>query len=156
MRFEHLIEINDPANPLIPQLSRAEVWRGLMYRVENPVLFLPGLETCTILERGPSDVRRELHFGNTVVHDAVDFDEGERVRFVIAPSANHAGGELTISIEEPAPEHLFLRFAYRTTLAEGADWEDTAYIEYVKSAYHASDIDCVQIIRVLAAGGTPQ
>ncbi len=156
MRFEHLIEINDPTNPLIPTLTRAELWRGLMYRVENPVPFLPGLEACTILERGPASVRRELRFGNAVIHDAVDFEEEERVHFVIAPSAEHAGGELTITIEEPAREHLFLRFAYHTTLAEGKDWEDAAYIDYVKSAYHASDLDCVQLIRMLAAGGTPQ
>lgn len=156
MRFEHLIEINDPHNPLIPPLTRAELWRGLMYRVENPIPFLPGLDRCVILERQAAELRRELHFGATTIQDEVSFEEGQRVHFAIAPSDNHAGGELTITIEEPAPGHLFLRFAYRTTLAEGAQLEDRGYTEYVKSAYHASDVDCVRIIRVLAAGGTPQ
>jgi hypothetical protein len=51
MNFEHLIQINDPENPLIDPLHRDQLWQGLLYRVENPVPFLPGLESCTILER---------------------------------------------------------------------------------------------------------
>ncbi|MGB2904173.1 MAG: AtaL-like protein, partial [Candidatus Dechloromonas phosphoritropha] len=78
------------------------------------------------------------------------------VRFEIQPSPTHPGGSLTITIEEPEPAFLFLRFTYQTTLASGPDSEDRAYIEYVKSAYHQSDVDCVQLIRTFAAGGMPQ
>ena len=49
MYFEHLIEINNPLNPLIEPLSVEQVWQGLMYRVEEPTVFLPGLERCTIM-----------------------------------------------------------------------------------------------------------
>ena len=34
MKFEHLIEINDPLNPLIDTLSLEQVWRGLVLRAE--------------------------------------------------------------------------------------------------------------------------
>jgi hypothetical protein len=51
LHFEHLIEINNPLNPLIEPLSVEQVWHGLMYRVEEPTVFLPGLERCTILSR---------------------------------------------------------------------------------------------------------
>ena len=51
---------------------------------------------------------------------------------------------------------LFLRFAYQTTLATDPNSEERAYIEYVKSAYHQSDVDCVRLIRTLAAGGSIQ
>jgi hypothetical protein len=78
------------------------------------------------------------------------------VRFDIQPSASHPGGSLTITIEEPEPGFLFLRFAYRTTLASNPNSEERAYIEYVKAAYHQSDIDCVRLIRTLAAGGLIQ
>ncbi|EKE17493.1 MAG: hypothetical protein ACD_10C00431G0003, partial [uncultured bacterium] len=64
-------------------------------------------------------------------------------------------GSLHIAIEEPEPAFLFLRFIYETTLADTPNSEERAYIEYVKSAYHQSDVDCVRIIRTLAAGGTP-
>jgi len=156
MNFEHIIAINDPANPLIDMLSREELWSGLMHRVENAVPFLPGLESCRILERSEHGLLRELDFGPAVIHDHVTLAEMHWVSFVIKPSDTHAGGSLKITIEEPEPTHLFLRFAYETTLANSPNSEDRAYIEYVKSAYQQSDIDCVRIIRTLAAGGEPQ
>ena len=156
MNFEHLIQINDPENPMVTPLSRLQLWQGLVHRIENPLPFLPGLETCTIVERRGSEVCRELDFGPAVIEDLVTQAEMSWVRFDIQPSAAHPGGSLTISIEEPEPDSLFLRFAYRTTLASDPNSEDRAYIEYVKAAYHQSDIDCVRIIRTLAAGGTPQ
>ena len=78
--------------------------------------------------------------------DTFDFD--------ILPGEQHAGGSLTITIEEPEPGALFLRFAYHTSLPDQG--EDARYAEFVRSAYHQSDVDCVQIIRTLAAGGLPQ
>lgn len=153
MKFEHLIQVNDPGNPLIESLSRDQIWRGLMHRVEDPVPFLPGLESCTILERQPATVSRELNFGAALIHDKVTYEEKQWVRFDILASASHAGGSLVITIEEPAEGHLFLRFAYQTTLAEAAFSEDKGYVEYVKSAYHESDLETVRVIRALAAGG---
>lgn len=156
MNFEHLIQINDPGNPLIIPMSREALWDGLMHRVENAVPFLPGLESCTILERNPDHLLRKLDFGAAVIHDQVSYETGVWVRFEIVPSPAHAGGSLQITIEEPSPEHLFLRFAYRTTLAESGNAEERAYGEYVKSAYHHSDVECVRIIRMLAADGKMQ
>jgi hypothetical protein len=156
MNFEHLIAINDPGNPLIMPLSRQQLWDGLLHRVENPLPFLPGLESCTIVERTADMLLRELNFGPAVIRDRVTMAEMHWVRFEILPGTEHAGGTLTITIEEPADGHLFLRFAYHTTLAANPDSEERAYVEYVKSAYHQSDVDCVRLIRTLAAGGMPQ
>ena len=156
MNFEHLIQINDPENPLVESIDRAQLWQGLLHRVENPLPFLPGLEACTILERLDDKLLRELDFGPAVIQDRVTLLELHWVRFDIVPSEAHAGGGLTIAIEEPEPEFLFLRFTYETTLANSPNSEDRAYIEYVKSAYHQSDVDCVRIIRTLAAGGEVQ
>lgn len=156
MNFEHLIQINDPENPLIQPLNRAQLWEGLLHRVENPIPFLPGLETCTILERSDRELLRELDFGPATIRDRVTLDPLHWVRFDILPSESHAGGSLTITIEEPESGFLFLRFAYQTTLASNPNSEERAYIEYVKSAYHQSDVDCVRLIRTLAAGGQLQ
>ena len=155
MNFEHLIQINDPENPLVEYLSRDQLWQGLLYRVENPVPFLPGLESCTILERQATELLRELDFGPATIRDRVTITEAHSVCFEIEPSEVHPGGSLQILIEEPEAGFLFLRFAYQTTLAENPNSEERAYIEYVKSAYHQSDVDCVRIIRTLAAGGRP-
>ena len=156
MNFEHLIQINDQENTLVQPLTRDQLWAGLLHLVENPVPFLPGLESCTILERQANELLRELDFGPATIQDRVTLVETHWVRFDIIPSEAHAGGSLTITIEEPEPGFLFLRFAYRTTLASNPNSEDRAYIEYVKSAYHQSDVDCVRLIRTLAAEGFPQ
>lgn len=156
MKFEHLIQINDLQNPLIAALSREQVWKGLLHRVEDAVPFLPGLERCSIVERNADHLLRELDFGSALIHDRVTMVEREWVRFEILPSEQHAGGSLTISIEEPEPAALFLRFAYATTFASNPNSEERAYIEYIKSAYHQSDVDCVRLIRTLAAQGTLQ
>jgi len=99
---------------------------------------------------------RELDFGPATIRDRVTMAEAQWVCFDIVPSPSSAGGSLTINIEEPQPGFLFLRFAYRTALASTPDSEERAYLEYVKSAYHQSDVDCVRIIRTLATEGTSQ
>lgn len=156
MQFEHLIAITDPGNPLVVPLTREQIWNGLLQRVENPLPFLPGLESCAILERNSEALLRELDFGPATIRDRVTMAEAQWVCFDIVPSPSSAGGSLTINIEEPQPGFLFLRFAYRTALASTPDSEERAYLEYVKSAYHQSDVDCVRIIRTLATEGTSQ
>jgi hypothetical protein len=156
MNFEHLIAINDPGNPLVVPLTRRQLWLGLLQRVDNPLLFLPGLQAFTMLQRQYDSALRELDFGATRIRDRVTLSEGTAVHFDIEPGDTHAGGSLTIRIEEPQPDHLFLRFTYNTGFGNQAGSEDAAYVEYVKSAYHQSDLDCVRIIRTLAADGTCQ
>ncbi len=155
MKFEHIVQINDPDNPMIVNLSRDQLWLGLMARAEDATLFLPGLEECHILERGDCRLVRRLDFGNTKIEDTVTWSHYEWMCFEVGRTANHAGGTLTITIEEPEENHLFLRFAYVTTLGEVAGDEDVAYAEFVKSAYHESDIDMARVIRTMLADETP-
>ncbi len=154
MKFEHLVQINDPVNPLGEILSREQLWQGLWHRVENPVAFLPGLESCQILERQESSLLRELDFGVAQIRDRVSFAVRQWLRFDVEAGATHAGGALTIRLEEPQPDALFLRFTYETTLRE--DGEDGDHAEYVKSAYRESDLETVRLIRLLLAKGSLQ
>jgi hypothetical protein len=156
MNFEHLIQVNDLRNPLTPSLTRAQIWAGLLHRVEDATPFLPGLERCTVIERQPGQLLRELDFGAALIRDRVTMAHEHWVRFDIEPNEQHAGGSLTITIEEPEAGALFLRFAYATSFGAVAGSEEQAYIEYIKSAYQQSDLDCVRIIRTLAAGGQAQ
>ena len=113
MKFEHLIEVNDLSKPLQELLTREELWFGLLCRAEDSRAFLPGLEACHIIERSSDALVRDLHFGNTVIRDRVSLSTLDRVCFESEASDQHAGGSLTISIEEPEPGALFLRFATR-------------------------------------------
>lgn len=156
MNFEHLIQINDLHNPLIETLTRAQVWAGLLHRVEDARPFLPGLERCTVIERHADYLLRELDFGAATIRDRVTLAHEHWVRFEIEPGAEHAGGSLHITIEEPEAGVLFLRFAYSTSFANHPHSEDRAYIDYIKSAYQQSDLDCVRLIRDLASNGSLQ
>lgn len=153
MKFEHLIEVNNLANPLQALLTREELWFGLLCRAEDARAFLPGLEACHIIERSDDGLVRDLHFGNTLIRDRVSFSTLDWVCFESEANEAHAGGSLTISIEEPEPGALFLRFRYHTTLPESAESEDAPYAELVRSAYHQSDLDTLRVIRMIAESG---
>lgn len=150
LNFEHVVIINEPDNPLLIDLSREQLWFGLLCRAENPRPFLPGLERCVIIERSETTLVRDLHFGEVVIRDQVVLEPMEAVTFTSEATEQHAGGSLRISIEEPSAAQLVLRFHYRTTLAERITDPDSPYVEFVKSAYHASDVDTVRVIRMIA------
>lgn len=157
MHFEHLIAINDPLNAFIEPLAVEQVWDGLMYRVDEPCVFLPGLERCEILSRSPERVERALYFGKAHIRDTVTFAHHEWVCFESAANAEHAGGKLTIRLEMPDPHSLYLRFTYSTSLPDGMTaGEGLQVSEFVKAAYRESDVDTVRIIRMIAANGRPQ
>lgn len=152
MRFEHLLEINDPNLAYVESLSRTQVWSGLMHRVEDSRTFLPGLDECLILSRAEGLVERVLRWGQMEVRDRVSFEAEQWVKFETLPSAHHGGGMLTVSIEEPVPGRLFLRCIYETVFAVGHEAEDESYADFVRQAYEEADKDMLLRIRELAAG----
>ncbi len=150
MNFEHLIQINDPLNPLMEALTREQLWEGLVLRAEQPQLFVLGLDSCTILSRTDRTLERELHYGHATVRDHVTLTPNESVRYDIRATEAHVGGSLTMTIEQPDEVQLFLRFQYETTLPV-SDTEDARQTsEIVKSAYREADIDTVRLIRQYA------
>ncbi len=147
MNFEHLIQINDPLNPFVDSMTREQLWEGLVLRAEQPQLFVIGLDSCTILSREGNVLERELHYGPATVRDRVTLEESQSVRYDILPTADHVGGSLTMTIEQPDELQLFLRFQYATTLPESTDPDAHQTQEIVKSAYRENDIDTVRLIR---------
>jgi hypothetical protein len=151
MKFEHLIQINDPLNPLIDALSRDQLWRGLMAYVEDPASFQVGLDRCAIIERGVDRCRRELFFGRVRVQDQVQFFPQERIRIDTLATAETPAGALTLTIEQPGPEQLYLRFIFET-FPQGHGVVPAEYQAVMKEAYRQTGIDIVRRIRDLAAG----
>ncbi len=157
LNFEHLIQINDPLNPLVLPMTREQLWEGLVLRAEQPQLFVIGLDDCTILSRQGNTLERELHYGQATVRDRVTLTPNDNVRYDILPTADYVGGSLTMTIEQPDELQLFLRFEYRTTLPTADTEDDRQTSEIVKSAYRESDIDTVRLIRQYVQGlGEPE
>jgi len=153
MKFSHLVEINDPLNPLIDSLSREQLWRGLVLRAETPTDFVPYLDRCDILERSALSMSRELHYGELVVRDHVSFLPQQQVVYDVPPQEDIPASRLTMTIEEPQPDIFFVRFEYDDGASDAADTADAFYNEYRRSAYQESDIDTIRTIRQMAESG---
>lgn len=150
MQFSHLIQINDPLNPLIDPLSREQLWRGLVLRAENPLLFVLALDGFEIVRRAENLLERELHFGKLTLRDRVSFSPLQQVRYEIEAAGDSPAASLVMTIEEPEPDQLFLRFDYETLQSEAATSIDEFYGSFAKQAYIEADIDTVCTIRRLA------
>jgi len=154
MKFNHLVEINDPANPLIEPLTREQIWRGLLLRAEDPLPFVIGLDECRIVERSPLGMARELIFGTLVVRDRVTYEPMSSVRYDTAAQDEMPAATLIMSIEEPEPGALFVRFEYDSGSApEPLDPMSKMYDDFRRNAYEEADIDTIRRIRELAHGG---
>ena len=153
MKFEHLIEINDTLNPLIDALSIKQLWTGLVLRAESPKLFVPHLDECVIDERGDNGFRRRLRYGDLVIEDRVLLEPMRKVRYQVAAQQDISESSLTMTIETPTDDTLYVRFQYEDGHDAATDAANAMYDEFRRSAYQESDIDTVRVLRDLAAQG---
>lgn len=158
MRFEHLIQINDNSLIDVENLSRSQLWFGLVARAYKPTKFIMGLEGADILDtqlqEGFMLIKRRLDFGSFKIFDEIELHEEERTINRIYPSEYSGASSLVIQIEEPQSKELWLRFTYHIEDKDGSPSntgpEQQQMNEARRQAYKASDIDTVKMIRELA------
>jgi hypothetical protein len=61
---------------------------------------------------------------------------------------------MSMTIEEPAPDALFVRFEYDDGAPEEAAGEQAFYDQFRRTAYEEADIDTIRIIRELNVKGS--
>ncbi|MBC7414868.1 MAG: DUF1857 family protein [Herminiimonas sp.] len=153
MKFEHLVQINDPLNPLIEPLTPTQLWRGLVLRARAPKLFVPWLDDCDIVSSTPQALERVLRYGDVSIRDLVNFEPEQLIRYAIPAQNEMVASTLLVRVETPGADALNVRFSYDDGVTEEAGSMDAFYNEFRRSAYQESDIDTVRIIRELAAEG---
>ena len=153
MKFEHLIEINDPLNPLLDALTIGQLWSGLVLRAEAPKLFVPQLDEAIIDERTDDSFRRRLRYGQLVIEDRVRLEPMQRVVYDVPAQNEITASTLTMSIEQPTADTLYVRFQYDDGHDAETDAANAMYDEFKRSAYKEADIDTVGMIRELATQG---
>jgi hypothetical protein len=153
LHHEHIVRINDPANRAGAWLTREQLWAGLQYTVLAPELLDDSIDSASIEEIGPRRLRREIRRGRSATHDEVELLPNDSLKIRADASGEFAGSTLTIRIEEPAPEMLFVRFTYEVCGLEELrdEQEDTARC----SAYQNLDIERIRQVRRYAAGESP-
>lgn len=153
MRFEHLIEINDPRLPLAATFPRDALWRGLLLRVHEPQRFPLGPERCEVRPGAAAgEWQRTLHFGALRLTDTVRSHEGESISFQPDAHGDSTPVNLTVRIEAPTPDALLLRFVYESV--GPLSTEEAFYSDYRKSAWLANDRDMVRTLRQWLAEGS--
>jgi hypothetical protein len=153
MKFEHLIEINDPLNPLADTMTREQLWRGLVLRAENPKMFMPHLDECTLGERESGSFTRRLRYGELVIDDVVHMTPLQEVRYDVPAQGEIAASRMTMTIEAPSEGVMWVRFLYDDGNASATDEMGKMYEDFKKSAYQEADLDTIKIVRQLASEG---
>ena len=145
LHHEHIVRINDPANVAGAWLTREQLWAGLYHTVVAPQLLDETIDSAAIEEIALGRLRREIRRGRSAMHDEVELVPNESLRIRADAGGAFAGSTLTIRIEEPAPEMLFVRFTYDVCGLEDArdEHEDNARC----SAYHSLDIERIREVR---------
>jgi len=153
MKFTHLVEINMPDNPLVMKITREQLWRGLVLRAERPTLFVMGLDACEITARSVDTLARTLRFGTLQVRDQVTFTPQQLVHYHVPQQASIPASDLIMTIEEPHPGALFVRFEYDDHNEALETEEESFYNGFRREAYKEADIDTIRVIRELAQQG---
>jgi hypothetical protein len=153
MKFEHLIEINDPLNPLADTMTREQLWRGLVLRAEDPRMFMPHLDECTLGERESGSFSRRLRYGDLVIDDVVYLTPLQEVRYEVPAQGEIAASRMTMTIEAPSEGVMWVRFLYDDGNTSATDEMGKMYEDFKKSAYQEADVDTIKILRQLAAEG---
>lgn len=153
MKFVHLVEINDPLNPLIEPLTREQLWRGLVLRAEAPKRFVDWLDGSEIRSEGIDGLARTLHYGEVTIRDTVSFTPQQQVQYDVPAQGDIPASRLLVTIEEPGTDRLNVRFSYDDFMEETPGSMEAFYNEFRRSAYQEADIDTVRIIRELASEG---
>ena len=153
MRFEHLLQVTEPGNPLVPAMSRDELWRGLLRRVESPQAFPLGPDHCESRPGEQADERRRrIHFGSLRFDDTVRLEPQRRISFAPDPHEGAMPVHLAITIEEPSPGALFLRFIYSAD-DTGAAAADRALQGYREQAWLELDREMLRTLRAWQQDG---
>ena len=149
-RHEHLVRINDPTLARSLWLTRQQLWLGLRHTVLMPQSVDHSIDHVGVREIAAGVFSREIRRGHSVVADEVTLVAEDSMTICADASGQFCGSSLTIRIEEPAPQILFVRFIYELVGLESdrTEEEDNAR----RSAYQASDIERVREARRHASG----
>lgn len=129
--LSHTIEVNTEA----PKLTRAQIWKGLLLKAENPVPYLEAMSACTVIERGDNWLLRDFTLRGEDMQERVTFEPEERVTFVRTKSS--AMGTILNEILELDDGELGLRFTFSLDvegLDNGSD-EEAAFAERMSQSY---------------------
>jgi acetylaranotin biosynthesis cluster protein L len=110
------VDVNPPG--ATPRLTQEQVWRGLVMKAENAVLFVPRMQACTVLERWSDGLLREVVNDGHRFREKITFAPPVEVLFERVDSEDNAGW-ITNVISE-SDHGLLLTFTFAVNLPGAA------------------------------------
>jgi hypothetical protein len=110
------VDVNPPSAS--PRLSQEQVWRGLVMKAENALLFVPSMQACSLLERSAGGLLREVVIDGHRFREKITFTPPVEVLFERIRTEENAG-RITNVISDS--EHgLLLTFTFAVNLPGAA------------------------------------
>jgi Acetylaranotin biosynthesis cluster protein L len=138
-----------------PQLTRSDVWAGLVMKADNALPFVPAMTYCEVLERrGEHEFDREIEFRGQRFTERITLEPESRVTFTRI--AGEVLGTIANEIEEDAAGELSLRFSFALVLkgVEPGSTKEAEYAEGMKGDYLKAVEATLAAIRRVARGET--
>ncbi len=110
------VDVNPPG--ITPRLTQEQVWRGLMMKAENAVLFVPRMQACTVMERWSDGLLREVVNDGHRFREKITFAPPVEVLFERVDTEDNAGW-ITNVISE-SDHGLLLTFTFAVNLPGAA------------------------------------
>ncbi|WP_431207893.1 SRPBCC family protein [Burkholderia cepacia] len=105
------VEVNPPGTEVV--LSHEQLWRALELKAENPVAFVPGMETCKVVERFDDGFLREAVLRGKPLIERITYTAPVMVHF----ERKNSVGWITNIISESA-RGLVLTFCFSVTFPD--------------------------------------
>lgn len=130
-------------------LTREQLWQGLIRKAEDPVPFVRAITDCRVVERGHDWLVREIVLRGERVRELVTFEAQNVVRFVRL--SGRVAGTIENRIEAATDGALALRFSF---LLEAADiaagsLEEREYASTMRESYLAAIHSTLERTRAL-------
>ncbi len=132
IKVSRRIPVNEAGQP---QLTRGDVWQGLVMKADNALPFVPAMTHCQVLNRESENVFvREIEFRGERCRERVTLMPQQQVKFERLDGS--VLGTIHNDIEEDA-DGIGLRFSFELKLAGEADGSpaETAYGQVVEKDY---------------------
>ncbi len=147
----HQLPANEPGQP---QLTRADVWDGLVMKANNALPFVPSMTYCEVVARHSDTVfDRDIDFRGQRFTERITLESPHRVVFtrIAGPVLGTIANEI-----EGDDDSLALRFSFALVVAgvQGGSSEEQAYAEGMTGDYLKAVAATLTAMRRVAAGET--
>jgi len=146
--FERTVDVND--DPDAVQLSRHDVWLGLVMKAGNALPFVPQMEKCDVVERGENWIIRDIRVFGEDMRERVTL-EPERLVVFERMSGSVPGRIENEILEADGALRLRFAFALRAEGIEEGSPEEREHFAPGIDAYNGAVASTLAAVRQLVA-----